>query len=378
MTRGCWPRRTGCSSCSPTWPCSTGPQRDPERERPRRAPPQEHLLSYLQWLDADRAGLPTSFRAAARAGARPLRRDRPRPHVPQLEEAVVWMWRSFRRADELDARGAPSSSNARLHRRRGRCGRSPGRTCARCWTGSAATARPGYPDVADLARDVRVPLLRRAAARPRRRRRSTPRWTGTSTRWTAEPRRPTGAARVARLVWCPQPMRACCCTAGPTRRPRPAARSCSRCYLRRFYRIRALRDVRVRRAPAACSWAPPTTSTTAAACTSSSRTRRWPTWPPSLAPSPRHLRDVPEARRLVVDLATWRPDPRRDADEMAGRLRELLRRLRVRPRPCTGVDVTVTSEARPPSGALRTQHFTFRPRPTAFAEELRRTATCTR
>ena len=41
---------------------------------------QEYLLSYLQWLDADRAGLPDSYRSAAGAGAAALRRARTGPH----------------------------------------------------------------------------------------------------------------------------------------------------------------------------------------------------------------------------------------------------------------------------------------------------------
>ena len=61
---------------------------------------QEYLLSYLQWLDADRAGLPDSYRrrlehALLRYGVRGLDR------TPELEEAVVWMFRSFRRVGEL-------------------------------------------------------------------------------------------------------------------------------------------------------------------------------------------------------------------------------------------------------------------------------------
>ena len=61
---------------------------------------QEYLLSFLQWLDADRAGLPDSYRrrleqALSRYGVRGLER------TPELEEAVVWMFRSFRRVGEL-------------------------------------------------------------------------------------------------------------------------------------------------------------------------------------------------------------------------------------------------------------------------------------
>ena len=61
---------------------------------------QEYLLSYLQWLDADRADLPDSFRtrleqALQRYGVQGLER------TPELQEAVVWMFRSFRRVADL-------------------------------------------------------------------------------------------------------------------------------------------------------------------------------------------------------------------------------------------------------------------------------------
>ena len=61
---------------------------------------QEYLLSYLQWLDADRVDLPDSYRrrleqALHRYGVRGLDR------TPELEDAVVWMFRSFRRVGEL-------------------------------------------------------------------------------------------------------------------------------------------------------------------------------------------------------------------------------------------------------------------------------------
>ena len=43
--------------------------------------PREHFHTYLQSLDVDRGGLPDEFRSPAGAGARPLRRHRPRAHA---------------------------------------------------------------------------------------------------------------------------------------------------------------------------------------------------------------------------------------------------------------------------------------------------------
>jgi acetyl/propionyl-CoA carboxylase alpha subunit/acetyl-CoA carboxylase carboxyltransferase component len=61
---------------------------------------QEHLLSYLQWLDTTRAGVPDDYRerlatALRRYGVHQLERS------PALEAAVVWMFRSFTRVDEF-------------------------------------------------------------------------------------------------------------------------------------------------------------------------------------------------------------------------------------------------------------------------------------
>ncbi len=93
---------------------------------------QEYLLSYLQWLDADRAGLPDSYRrrlerALLRYGVHGLDR------TPELEEAVVWMFRSFRRVADLVASGdrdprapAPPPSRAGAGWPTPRCG--PGLT----------------------------------------------------------------------------------------------------------------------------------------------------------------------------------------------------------------------------------------------------------
>ncbi len=61
---------------------------------------QEYLLAYLQWMDADRAGLPDVYRARLEArlanyGVVGLER------TPELDAAVVWMARSFSRVGEL-------------------------------------------------------------------------------------------------------------------------------------------------------------------------------------------------------------------------------------------------------------------------------------
>ena len=61
---------------------------------------QEYLLSFLQWLDADRARLPESYRrrlqrALERFGVRGL------DPGPELESALMWLFRSLSRLAEL-------------------------------------------------------------------------------------------------------------------------------------------------------------------------------------------------------------------------------------------------------------------------------------
>src|SRR5689334_13848881 len=62
---------------------------------------QEYMLAYLQWMDADRAGIPEAYRtrltsALARYGVATLER------IPELDAAVVWMFRSFSRVGDLE------------------------------------------------------------------------------------------------------------------------------------------------------------------------------------------------------------------------------------------------------------------------------------
>ncbi|MCK7502623.1 MAG: acetyl-CoA carboxylase biotin carboxyl carrier protein subunit, partial [Comamonadaceae bacterium] len=75
-TRRCWPARTACSTSTPTSARCTARRPRPSPTSWRCAPEntQEHFMAFLQWLDADRAGLPAELPRRAAAGARPLRR----------------------------------------------------------------------------------------------------------------------------------------------------------------------------------------------------------------------------------------------------------------------------------------------------------------
>jgi acetyl/propionyl-CoA carboxylase alpha subunit/acetyl-CoA carboxylase carboxyltransferase component len=139
------------------------PKSEPEHDGEHVASgSQEYLLSYLQWLDPDRAGLPGPYRehlahALRRYGVEGLE------STPQLKEAVVWLFRSFRRAGEL------ASAVASILERRVRYRDSLGHLAAPELRGSldrlAAATQGPHQDVADLARAVRFhyldePLLR--------------------------------------------------------------------------------------------------------------------------------------------------------------------------------------------------------------------------
>jgi biotin carboxyl carrier protein len=80
---------------------------EPEARHVRSA--QEHLLTYLTFLDAERSGVPSGFlrrleQALSWYGIDSLVRG------PELEEAVFWMYRSSQRLGELTAVVRPCSS----------------------------------------------------------------------------------------------------------------------------------------------------------------------------------------------------------------------------------------------------------------------------
>ena len=86
-----------------TWqgPCvldDFGTEAEPDDLATHTENTQEHFVAFLQWLDADRAGLPAAYRerlqqALARFGVPGLERS------PALESALMWLFRSFARVD---------------------------------------------------------------------------------------------------------------------------------------------------------------------------------------------------------------------------------------------------------------------------------------
>ena len=128
--------------------------------------PRQYMLSYLQWLDPDAARLPGPYRETL---ARALRRYdvHSLERTPELEAAVVWLFRSFRRVEEL------TPAVASILERRIRHSKALGQLAVPELRGRmerlAAATQGRYQNVADLARTVRFhyldePMLRAAAS----------------------------------------------------------------------------------------------------------------------------------------------------------------------------------------------------------------------
>ena len=203
---------------------------------------QEYLLSYLQWLDADRAGLPDSYRrrleqALLRYGVRGLDR------TPELEEAVVWMFRSFRRVAEL-VPAVTAILERRLRHRDTLAQQADPEMRARLDRLAAIQGRQRV--VAELARDVRFhyfdePLLAVTVADEYARAERDL----DALRDRSRRRRPGRADRPARA---PAHSRCAqrCCAGGAAATTPGCARVLLEVYTRRFYRIRELRDLQIR------------------------------------------------------------------------------------------------------------------------------------
>ncbi|HET8641433.1 MAG TPA: biotin/lipoyl-containing protein, partial [Pseudonocardiaceae bacterium] len=319
--------------------------------------PQEYLLSYLQWLDPERAGLPEPFRrrlaaALAHYGVDDLRRS------PRLESAVVWMFRSFRRVAEL----VPVITAILQRRLRNVVPLDPDshRDLRARLDRLAAATQIRYPLVADLARDLAFrqldePVLERRVAA------IYAEMDGHLAALARDPGRPDFADLVDRLVRCPQPMRPMLLrwwrAAGGDH---PGLREALlETHVRRYYRTCELEPLRFER-PAGrplasvgfrlggqdhhlvAGYAPllelPALATEVAAA----------------------LVGVPAERPVVVDLVTWRDGETPGHDQMAAQLAELVAGCdfgRVPQR----LDITVTSLAGESAEHARTQHFTFRP-----------------
>ena len=234
---------------------------------------QEHLLSYLQWLDADVAGLPASYRgrlarALRRYGVDGLER------TPELEEVVVWMFRSFRRVGEL-VPAVTGILGRRLRHRDTLAQQADPELRARLDRLAAIQGRQRV--VAELARDVRFhyldePLLAVTVAEE---------YARVARDLDALREDPDSAARgerIDRLVACAQPLRALLLRRWRSSDDPRVRRSCWRSTPGGSTGSENCATFRSASTTGGCS-ARPTTNTRTAPYTSSSGTRGWKSCP---------------------------------------------------------------------------------------------------
>lgn len=322
---------------------------------------QEYLLSYLQWLDADRAGLPDWYaqrleQVLLRYGVRGLGR------TPELEAAVVWMFRSFHRAADLvpavtvilgrwlrHRAGLAQSVDAEMRARIDRLAALPG----------------SQRVVAELARDVRFhyfdePLLAVTVADE---------YARAKRDLDALGDHPDGGDRtklIDGLVACAQPLRAELLRRWRHTDDPGMRRVLLEIYIRRFYRIRELRGLQVSvhdgRPLGSADYDHEGRPIHVIAAYG--RLAELPALSRAIGG---HLASAAAGRQVVVDLALWRHGEA-DDDTVVAEAEKLLAdcdfgRLLHR------LDLTVTTVDGEAPESFRTHHVTYRQRDGQFVED---------
>jgi acetyl/propionyl-CoA carboxylase alpha subunit/acetyl-CoA carboxylase carboxyltransferase component len=338
-----------------------------EDEHPRSS--QEHLFTYLSFLDPERSGVPGHFvrrlrTALARYGIQSLTR------TPELEQALLRIYRSVSRMPAaapivlaiLDRwlRGsdvlAPAITDERLD------------VLARL----IDSAQGRYPDVCELARGVRfryvdAPVIRRTRAK------AYADIEASLDELCGQPGPDQRRDLADRVVWFPLPMRA-----RLRDRYRDADETARTRLLevrtRRFYRIRDLMGMRCETfgKHLACladylepgQGGPPVHLVAGYVPIAD-----LPSFARAAGP---HLDALPPDQPLVVDIESWRREPLLPEQEMAAELAGVLAHTDFG-RGLRRLTVTVTSAGRDgphPEEHERTQTFTYASTATGFAEEL--------
>ena len=317
---------------------------------------QEYLLAYLQWLDADRAGLPDAYRgrlldALARYGIDGLQR------TPELEAAVVWMFRSFSRVGELIP-VVLSILERRLRARKELAPLADDEMRAR-FDRLAASAQIRHQAIAELARVVVFryfdePVLEALVESEDA---ATERSLAAA---EADPAGAGSAEAVQRLVSSPHPQRGALLRHWLGSTDEDFRKVLLEVYARRYYSIRELRDLRFDEhdgqllCAADYDWENKHIHLVVAYAELS-------TLPQVAHAVAEHLRGVPADRQVTVDLATWREGPHTGIAETAPVVEELLARCDFGRVPWR-VDVTVTTTHGDEAEHVRTLHLSYRPR----------------
>ncbi len=325
---------------------------------------EDHLFTYLACLDP--SGLPAPFLdqlrdTLARYGVLSVQR------TPELEQALPCLYRSVARVE----RAAPVVM-AILSRWLRWCD-----TPATLMTDERLTVldrlisstQQRHEEVSDLARDVRfsyvdAPLLRRTRAQV---------YAEMERCLDELQTRPAGefTELTDPLVWCPLPMRAMLrdryrVADAPMKARLLQARA------RRFYRIRALRQLR-------CQAFGPHLACLAS-YTENGQSVQLVHGYVSLGDLPGFARQLqpflaalPPDHHVVVDLESWRTGEWLDAGSMAAELADLLAKADF-VHLLHRLDITITNASRPGAAGttaehLRTQHFTYRHGEAGFSED---------
>ena len=304
---------------------------------------QEHFVSFLQWLDPVRAALPAGFRAGlelalSRFGVAGLER------TPALESALMRLFRSFTRVDELTAVVCAILQRRMDHRGVLRA-TSDGVAKARLDRLTAAT-QGRQQAVADLARDLRFhcfdePPMQAVADELRAE------MAAHLAHLSQHPDSADRAARIERLVWCPQPVSPLLLSSWRhDTAASPALRQLVlEVHIRRYYRNCRLGEIRFGTAgPLACAGVDYSLDGEQAhLVVAYLPLHELPAAALALAPC---LAEVASGRDVVVDLATWHDGEPVGSAETATQAAEILNDCAFG-RTLQRVDLAVTAGAQP-------------------------------
>jgi acetyl-CoA carboxylase carboxyltransferase component len=300
------------------------PKTEPEEEGEYSAGgSKEYLLAYLHWLDADRAGLPAPYREH-------LERALRRYHVhglertPELDQAAVWLFRSFRRVGELTS-AVVSVLERRVRHRNLLSHLAVPELRARLDRLAAAT-QGRYQDVSDLARAVRFdyldePVLQAGVAR------EYAEMERHLDALRADPGGPGRLDRIAELLGClqaldPMLLRHWLAT-GQAASADAFREVLLEVVTRRFYQIRDLRDLTVARhgGHLLCSANYEVGNQQIHLVVAYLPLAELPGLATAVAA---HLADVDPGRKVIVDARTWRHGGMPSDDDTAPQIAELL------------------------------------------------------
>ena len=318
---------------------------------------QEYFLSYLQWLDADQAGLPERYRkrlgaALARYGVAGLSRTK------ALEAATVWLYRAFARIPEI-APAIVAILNRRLTHHDELADMAT--LDARARLDRLVRATEGrQQNVSDLARDIifhffEEPEMLAATAQMQDQVRAD------LAALRDLPSGPDREARIEALVAAPHPVRTDLLDTW-LQTDADAAGTAYRdvvleVYARRFYRIRDLQDFGTRSVGAfRIAHADYEHAGMPVRLVNSYLPLEQ--LPPFADALRGYLSDVPAGREVVVDLVVWQNGKLPDADALVEKVHGIIEHCDFG-HALHRLDLTVTGQVGDSSGRS-TAHMTFR------------------